>query len=139
MTTRRANATGAVAEGVDITTPNGSSPARRAINARSTRDRVEFRRFRGRRVIFSDQREELNAVFRNAELPTDSDVSITIDGRRLDSTDAVIEFRALLDADGRELSFLRTSAIPGGRRRPERPRRAAGCEQLGSSSLVRSD
>lgn len=47
-------------------------------------------------------REEFNAMFRDARPPSDDDVSITTDGRRLDSPDAVIGFFALLDAEGYE-------------------------------------
>jgi hypothetical protein len=41
-------------------------------------------------------------MFRDARPPSDDDVSITTDPGRLDSTDAVIEFFALLDAEGCE-------------------------------------
>jgi hypothetical protein len=44
-------------------------------------------------------REEFNAMFRDAPLPTDDDVSIASDGRRLDSREAVIAFFASLDAE----------------------------------------
>ncbi|HEY9563925.1 MAG TPA: hypothetical protein VIR30_09170 [Nocardioides sp.] len=47
-------------------------------------------------------REQFNAMFRDARPPSDDDVSITTDGRRLDSAAAVVEFFALLDAEGRE-------------------------------------
>ena len=41
-------------------------------------------------------------MFRDARLPSDDDISITTDGHRLDSADAVIEFFAALDAERRE-------------------------------------
>lgn len=44
-------------------------------------------------------REVFNDLFRDAPLPTDDDVSITIDGRLLDSREAVTEFFAGLDAE----------------------------------------
>jgi hypothetical protein len=44
-------------------------------------------------------REEFNEMFRGAPGPTDDDVSITGDGRRLDSKEAVIAFFAELAAE----------------------------------------
>lgn len=44
-------------------------------------------------------REEFNAMLRDAPAPTMDDVSITDDGRRLDSKDAVIAFFAELEAE----------------------------------------
>jgi hypothetical protein len=55
---------------------------------------------------------EVNALFRDAEPPTDDDVSITKDGRRLDTAEKVIEFFAELDA---ELALKRS---PSGRSAP---------------------
>ena len=43
--------------------------------------------------------EEFNELFRDALPPTDDDVSITKDGRRLDTKDKVIEFFAELEAE----------------------------------------
>jgi len=42
--------------------------------------------------------DESNEMLRDAP-PTDDDVSITLDGRRLDSREAVIAFFAELDAE----------------------------------------
>ena len=44
-------------------------------------------------------REEFNEMLRGAPGPTDDDVSITSDGHRLDSKEAVIAFFADLDAE----------------------------------------
>jgi hypothetical protein len=44
-------------------------------------------------------RKEFNEMLRDAPPPTVDDVSITIDGRRLDSKEAVLEFFAQLDAE----------------------------------------
>lgn len=44
-------------------------------------------------------REEFNEMLRDAPPPTTDDVSITNDGRRLDSKKAVLEFFAQLDAE----------------------------------------
>ena len=38
------------------------------------------------------ERDEFNALFADMDAPTDDDVSITTDGRRLDSVDAVMAF-----------------------------------------------
>ena len=38
------------------------------------------------------ERDEFNALFANMDAPTDDDVSITTDGRRLDSVEAVMAF-----------------------------------------------
>lgn len=43
-------------------------------------------------------RREFNEMLRDAPPPTDDDVSITVDGRRLDSKEAVLAFIAELDA-----------------------------------------
>jgi hypothetical protein len=44
-------------------------------------------------------REEFNEMLRDAPPPTPDDVSITTDGRRLDSKEAVLKFFAELDAE----------------------------------------
>lgn len=44
-------------------------------------------------------REEFNEMLRDAPPPTPDDVSITHDGRRLDSKEAVLAFIAELDAE----------------------------------------
>lgn len=44
-------------------------------------------------------REEFNEMLRDAPPPSADDVSITSDGRRLDSKEAVIAFFAELDAE----------------------------------------
>jgi hypothetical protein len=44
-------------------------------------------------------REEFNEMLRDAPEPTADDVSVTSDGRRLDSKEAVIAFFAELDAE----------------------------------------
>lgn len=44
-------------------------------------------------------RKEFNEMLRDAPPPTADDVSITNDGRRLDSKEAVLEFFAQLDAE----------------------------------------
>ena len=44
-------------------------------------------------------REEFNEMLRDAPTPSSDDVSITRDGRRLDSKEAVIAFFAQLDAE----------------------------------------
>jgi hypothetical protein len=44
-------------------------------------------------------RDEFNEMLRDAPPPTIDDVSITHDGRRLDSKEAVLEFIAELDAE----------------------------------------
>ena len=38
------------------------------------------------------ERDEFNALFADMDAPTDDDVSITTDGRRLDSVEAVMAF-----------------------------------------------
>jgi hypothetical protein len=38
------------------------------------------------------ERDEFNALFADMDAPTDDDVSITMDGRRLDSVEAVMAF-----------------------------------------------
>jgi hypothetical protein len=38
------------------------------------------------------ERDEFNALFADMHAPTDDDVSITTDGRRLDSVEAVMAF-----------------------------------------------
>ena len=38
------------------------------------------------------ERDEFNALFADLDAPTDDDVSITTDGRRLDSVEAVMAF-----------------------------------------------
>lgn len=43
--------------------------------------------------------EEFNEMLRDSPPPTDDDVSITTDGRRLDSKEAVVAFFAELDAE----------------------------------------
>ncbi len=48
------------------------------------------------RVLTGDEFDEM---LRDAPPPTDDDVSITLDGRRLDSKEAVIAFFAELDAE----------------------------------------
>ncbi|HPB45214.1 MAG TPA: hypothetical protein PLP95_05100 [Microthrixaceae bacterium] len=52
-------------------------------------------------------REEFNEMLRDAPPPTSDDVSITSDGRRLDSKEAVIAFFTQLEA---ELAGDRTTA-----------------------------
>ena len=52
-------------------------------------------------------REEFNEMLRDAPPPTSDDVSITSDGRRLDSKEAIIDFFTQLEAelaDGRTRS-----------------------------------
>ena len=44
----------------------------------------------GVRQVF--ERDEFNALFADMDAPTDDDVSITTDGRRLDSVEAVMAF-----------------------------------------------
>ena len=44
-------------------------------------------------------RAEFNELFRDAPAPTADDVSITSDGRRLDSKEAVVAFFAELEAE----------------------------------------
>lgn len=44
-------------------------------------------------------REQFNEMLRDAPPPTLDDVSVTRDGRRLDSAEAVIEFFTELEAD----------------------------------------
>jgi hypothetical protein len=44
-------------------------------------------------------REEFNEMLRDAPPPSSDDVSITSDGRRLDSKEAVLEFFAQLEAE----------------------------------------
>lgn len=48
--------------------------------------------------------EEFNELFRDALPPTADDVSITSDGRRLDTAEKVIEFFAELAAEADESS-----------------------------------
>ena len=51
------------------------------------------------RLIRSFEPGEFNAFFRIALPPTSDDVSITKDGRRLDTAEKVIEFFAELEAE----------------------------------------
>ncbi|MBX3313947.1 MAG: hypothetical protein KF906_06475 [Actinobacteria bacterium] len=44
-------------------------------------------------------REEFNEMLRDAPPPSSDDVSITSDGRRLDSKEAVLEFFAQLETE----------------------------------------
>ncbi len=44
------------------------------------------------KLAFSYTKEQLNELFAGAEPPTDDDVSVTNDGRRLDTPEAVIAF-----------------------------------------------
>lgn len=50
-------------------------------------------------TVRQPSREEFNEMLSGAPDPTDDDVSITSDGRRLDSKEAVIAFFAELDAE----------------------------------------
>lgn len=56
------------------------------------------------RLIRAFERGEFNELFRGALPPTADDVSITADGRRLDTAEKVIEFCAELAADADEPS-----------------------------------
>lgn len=51
------------------------------------------------RLIRAFEPGEFNELFRDALPPTDDDVSITSDGRRLDTAEKVIEFFAELEAE----------------------------------------
>jgi hypothetical protein len=52
------------------------------------------------------ERGEFNALFADMDAPTDDDVSITIDGRRLDSVEAVM---ALVEDVARDRAATRPS------------------------------
>lgn len=57
---------------------------------------------------------EFNELFRDAPPPTPDDVSITMDGRRLDTAEKVIEFFAELDAErAAECESGATTRSPG--------------------------
>lgn len=51
------------------------------------------------RLIRAFEPGEFNELCRDARPPTDDDVSITNDGRRLDTAEKVIEFFAELEAE----------------------------------------
>lgn len=55
--------------------------------------------------------EQLSHDLRTAPPPTDDDVSVTIDGRRLDSKDAVLAWLAEMEAD-RKAGHLALDELP---------------------------
>jgi hypothetical protein len=46
------------------------------------------------------ERDEFNALFADLDAPTDDEVTITTDGRRLDTVEAVLTFVTEVEVDG---------------------------------------
>ena len=57
-------------------------------------------------------RDEFNALFAGLQPPTDDDVSITADGRRLDTPEKVVAFLEEINAERAARAFAAASATP---------------------------